>query len=170
MKKTNISGLYIINQKIFNDKRGKFIKVFSKDFIYKKVNSNFKECYFTKSKKNVVRGIHYQDGKGCAKFVFVLSGKVIDVVIDLRKNSKTYKNIFNIELSEKKKQSIFIPPGCGHAYKVVSSNAIVGYLTTKEYSKIIEKEYLWNSIKFNWKIKNPILSKKDRNAKKLIIR
>tara|TARA_B110001452_G_C15179929_1_gene409838 strand:+ start:740 stop:1252 length:513 start_codon:yes stop_codon:yes gene_type:complete len=170
MIKTNISGLYIVDQKKFLDNRGKFIKPFSKDIIKKSINTNFKENYFTVSKKNVIRGIHYQNKQGCEKFIYVLLGKIIDVVIDLRKNSKSYKKIFHIELSEDKNKSIYIPSGCGHAYKVISKKAIVGYLTTKAHSKIKEKEFLWNSIKFNWKIKKPILSKKDRLAKKLIIR
>ncbi len=169
MIKTSISGLYIINQKKFTDNRGKFIKFFSKDFVNKSINTNFKECYFTVSKKNVLRGIHYQNQKGCNKLVFVLSGKILDVVIDLRKNSKTFQKIFYIKLDENKKKSVYIPAGCGHAYKVISKKAIVGYLTTKELSKITEKEFLWSSIKFNWKIKKPILSNKDRNAPHLKI-
>lgn len=168
MIKTNISGLHIFSQKKFIDNRGKFIKPFSKDIIKKSVNTNFKESYFTISKKDVIRGIHYQNSQGCAKFIFVLMGKIIDVVIDLRKNSKTYKKIFHIELNENKNKSIYIPPGCGHAYKVISERAIVGYLTTKPYSKIKEKEFFWNSIDYNWKIEKPILSKKDRSAQRLV--
>tara|TARA_B100000214_G_C23662338_1_gene488039 strand:- start:2 stop:514 length:513 start_codon:yes stop_codon:yes gene_type:complete len=167
MIKTSISGLYIINQKKITDNRGQFIKFFSKDFVKGSINTNFKECYFTISKRNVLRGIHYQNKKGCDKLIFVIKGNILDVVIDLRKKSKTYKKIFFTKLSQNEKKSVYIPAGCGHAYKVLSKDAIVGYLTTKQFSKIKEKEFLWSSIKFNWKIKNPILSKKDKNAPSL---
>ena len=164
MKKTNISGLYIINQKVFNDKRGKFIKAFSKDFVHKKINTNFKECYFTKSKKNVIRGIHFQDLKGCAKFVFVLSGKVIDVVIDLRRNSKTFGKHFCINISDKNGISIYIPPGFAHGFVGLEKENIISYHCTNLRSEKHEMGILWNDndLKIKWPTKKPIISTKDK--------
>jgi|TARA_B100001079_G_C16353467_1_gene489385 dTDP-4-dehydrorhamnose 3,5-epimerase/CDP-3, 6-dideoxy-D-glycero-D-glycero-4-hexulose-5-epimerase len=168
MKKTLIKDLYIIKNKKFFDLRGSFIKSYEKTFFKKnKLNFNFKECFYSSSKKNVIRGIHYQCKTGAAKFIFVTEGKILDLVVDLRKNSKTYKKIFTINLSENNYLSLYIPSGCGHAYKVLSKKATVVYLATKEHIKSRGKDYLWNSIDFDWKIKKPILSKKDKLAEKL---
>jgi dTDP-4-dehydrorhamnose 3,5-epimerase len=164
IQKTKIKDLLVIKKKKFLDNRGKLIKPYSKSFIK---NFNIKECYFTFSKKNVIRGIHCQKKNGCRKIVFVAKGKILDVVIDLRKNSKTYKNIFSSVLHEKDSHSLLIPAGFGHGYKVMSDFAIVFYLWDKTLEQSKDYSVYWKSINFNWKIKNPIMSKKDKLAKKI---
>ena len=161
--RTKIKDLFFIKKKNFFDLRGKLVKPYSTEKIK---NFIIKECYFTHSKKNVLRGIHCQKTNGSKKIVFVAKGKVLDVVVDLRKKSKTYKKVFSTILSENDNKSVLIPAGFGHAYKVISKEAIVFYLWSKTYEKSKDYTISWKSIKFNWKIKKPIMSLKDTNANK----
>ncbi len=155
----------LLNKKIFKDNRGQLIKPFSKIFVK---NFNVGECYYTYSKKNVIRGIHYQKSKGCKKIVFVIKGKILDVLVDLRKKSKTYKKVYSSRLDSKSKNSILIPPGFGHGYRVVSKDAIVFYIWDKTFNQTQDQTILWSSINFKWGTTKPILSKNDKFAKKLI--
>ena len=165
-KKTNIIGLYIYNKKIVFDKRGNFSKFFSKD--WQVLNSfNVKEVYCTLSKKNVLRGLHYQPLSGSKKIVFCSKGSFLDLVIDLRKSSKTFGKIFTIVLNEKDDIAIHIPSGCAHANLSKKNFSEMFYLTSKTFETSKDKYFLWKSINFNWPIKSPILSDLDKNAKPL---
>ena len=165
MKKRSIEKIIFFKKKIFKDNRGELIKPFSKIFVK---NFNVGECYYTCSKKNVIRGIHYQKSRGSKKIVFVVRGKILDVLIDLRKNSKTYKKVYSSVVDSKSKNSILIPPGFGHGYRVLSKDAIVFYIWDKTINQTQDHTILWSSINFKWGISKPILSKNDKIAKKLI--
>lgn len=163
---TNIEGLYVVEGKLFEDLRGQLLKPYSSDFFKENsaINLNFKEVWFTKSKKNVIRGMHLQVAPyECEKLVCAICGSVEDVILDLRKNSKTYGETFSIELSEHDIKSLYIPKGCAHGYKVISDNSIVMYMATEVNMSKYDVGIKWNSFGYDWKILNPILSEKDKN-------
>jgi len=151
----------LIKKKKFKDLRGQLIKPFSRIFVK---NFDVGECYYTLSKKNVIRGINYQTSKGCKKIVFVAKGKILDVLVDLRKNSKTYKKVYSSVIDDNNDHSILIPPGFGHGYKVLSKEAIVFYIWNKTLNQTSDHTILWSSINFKWGIEKPILSKNDKFA------
>jgi len=157
---TNFKGLFLIKTKIFFDNRGFFKEVFLKKIIKK----NLVFGCLSKSKKNVLRGLHLQLKKSQGKFITVVKGKIFDVALDLRKKSKTYRKVFEIVLSEKDNKSLFIPKGFAHGFLGLSNENIVYYLCTNYRSKDNEIGILWNdkNLKINWPIKKPILSPKDK--------
>ena len=113
IKKTKLKGLRIVSNKIYKDKRGHFKEDFKSAFFK---GSNFVFSCTSKSKKNVLRGLHMQTKKKQGKFVSVLKGSILDVVVDLRKNSRTFGKHFKIELTDKNGKSIFIPAGFAHGF------------------------------------------------------
>ena len=161
IKKTKLKGLKIITNKIYKDSRGYFKEDFKQAFF-----KGFKFIFSctSRSKKNVLRGLHMQTKKKQGKFVSVLKGSILDVVVDLRKNSKTFGKHFKIELTEKNGKSIFIPPGFAHGFLARDKENIVHYYNTNYRSSGHEIGIKWNdkSLNIKWPIKNPILSKKDR--------
>ena len=161
IKKTKFKGLRIVTNKIYKDSRGYFKEDF-KQALFK--GSKFIFSCTSRSKKNVLRGLHMQTKKKQGKFVSVLKGSILDVVVDLRKNSKTFGKHFKIELTEKNGKSIFIPPGFAHGFLARGKENIVHYYNTNYRSSGHEIGIKWNdkSLNIKWPIKNPILSKKDR--------
>ena len=161
IKKTRFKGLKIITNKIYKDSRGYFKEDF-KQALFKGFKFIF-SCT-SRSKKNVLRGLHMQTKKKQGKFVSVLKGSILDVVVDLRKNSKTFGKHFKIELTEKNGKSIFIPPGFAHGFLARDKDNIVHYYNTNYRSSKHEIGIMWNdkSLKIKWPIRKPILSKKDR--------
>ena len=161
IKKTKLKGLRIVSNKIYKDKRGHFKEDFKSAFFK---GSNFIFSCTSKSKKNVLRGLHMQTQKKQAKFVSVLKGSILDVVVDLRKNSQTFGKHFKIELTDKNGKSIFIPAGFAHGFLAREKENIVHYYNTNYRSPKHEIGIMWNdpSLKIRWPIKKPILSKKDK--------
>ena len=117
------------------------------------------------SKKNVIRGLHLQKKNSQGKFISVIKGKIFDVVVDLRKNSKTYGKYLSTILSEKNSKSIFIPPGFAHGFCALSKENYVVYSCTKYRDEKSEIGIKFNDqdLKINWPIKKPIISTKDKN-------
>tara|TARA_Y100000590_G_scaffold467641_1_gene647228 strand:+ start:2644 stop:3180 length:537 start_codon:yes stop_codon:yes gene_type:complete len=163
---TKFYGLKIIQQKKHGDGRGFLRETFRKKII-KWDNLIFD--YSTTSKKNILRGFHFQSKFKQAKFVSVLKGKILDCVIDLRKNSKTFGKNFSIELSEKNCKSLYIPEGFAHAYYSYSNLNIIYYKLSNYYHPKYEDGIIWNdnSIKNIWPTNKPIISKKDKKLKTL---
>ena len=161
IKKTKLKGLRIVSNKIYKDKRGHFKEDFKSAFFK---GSNFVFSCTSKSKKNVLRGLHMQTKKKQGKFVSVLKGSILDVVVDLRKNSRTFGKHFKIELTDKNGKSIFIPAGFAHGFLAKEKENIVHYYNTNYRSPKYEIGIMWNdpSLKIRWPIKKPILSKKDK--------
>ena len=164
IKKTKFKDLFIIENQKFVDVRGEFREL----LVEKKIKMKFPFNVVSISKKNVIRGLHYQLKKPQGKFISVLKGKILDVVVDLRKNSKTFGKHFKIILSERNCKSIFIPEGFAHGFSCFGKENIVIYSCTNYRNPSGERGILWNdkTLKINWKIKNPILSKKDKNNSK----
>ena len=161
IKKTKIPGLKIVTNKIYKDSRGHF----KEDFLSK----NFKNCSFvfsctSKSKKNVLRGMHMQIKNSQGKFISVVKGAILDVVVDARKSSKTFGKHYKILLSDKNGKSIFIPPGFLHGFLSLQKENIVHYYNTNYRSAKHEVGIIWNdkTLNIRWPIKKPILSNKDK--------
>jgi len=161
--KTKLEELKLIKTKIFNDKRGFFKEVFQNRV---EKNNNFIFDCMSYSKKNVLRGLHFQKKKSQAKLLTVMQGKIFDVCVDLRKKSKTYGKYFSIELSQKSEYSILIPAGFAHGFLCLSKECIVYYKCSNYRDQNSETTLLWNdpSIRINWPNKNPILSDKDQKG------
>jgi len=166
IEKTTIDGLYLIHGGKYPDLRGNLIKPFSFDYFKEqhKLNLNFKETWFTNSHKNVIRAMHLQIGEfACEKLVSVIKGSVLDVVLDVRKNSETYGQWYEIELNEHKSMALYIPKGCAHGYKVLQEDSITMYMATEINVPKDDVGIRWDSFGYDWKIRNPILSEKDEN-------
>lgn len=160
--KTKIKELTLIKSTIYSDNRGFFkevdkSKVLRKKFVF--------DC-FSYSKKNTLRGLHLQTRKSQAKIITVVQGKILDVVVDLRKNSKTYGKYFAIEISQNSDFSLFIPENFAHGFLCLSKNCGVYYKCSNYRDKKSEKTIKWNDEMLNikWPVKKPILSKKDRKG------
>ena len=158
--KTPIKDLLIIQNKKFDDNRGYFREL----LIEKKIKKKFCFNFFSVSKKNVIRGLHFQIKKPQGKFISVIKGKIIDIAVDLRKKSKTFGKHFKIILSDKNCTPIFIPEGFAHGFGGLDKENIIVYSCTNYRYQKGERGLLWNDkdLKINWGIKKPILSTKDK--------
>ena len=166
--KTSIDDLYIIEPEIFEDNRGNFFESYNKiEFEKIGINYNFVQDNQSKSKKGVLRGLHYQKEQSQAKLIRCIKGKVFDVAVDLRQNSKTYGKWESVILSAKNSKMFMIPKGFAHGYLVLSKEAEIIYKCDDYYNKESEAGIMWNDPKLgiNWPIENLdelILSDKDR--------
>ena len=160
--KTKIKGLVLLSTNIYKDRRG-FFKEVEKEKILKK---KFVFDCFSYSKKNTLRGLHLQTKNSQAKIVTVVQGKILDVVVDLRKKSKTYGKYFSIRISQNSNFSIYIPENFAHGFLCLSKECAVYYKCTKYRDKNSETTIKWNDKKLNikWPIKRPILSEKDKQG------
>ncbi len=158
-----IEKVKLIDTKIFNDNRGFFYESFNRKRYKNLINVSFVQDNLSFSKKNVIRGLHYRY-KPQAQLVTLFYGKIFDVIVDLRKNSKTYKKWMGINLDFKKNNQLYMPPGVAHGFCVMSDYAIVHYKVSKYYEKDNEAGILWNDEMLNikWPVKNPIISAKDK--------
>ena len=132
-----------------------------------KLYANFTKSNISISKKNTIRGLHFQNKPhGQLKFVQVLYGKVLDVVVDIRKESKTFGETFTIELSDSNNYGLWIPPGCAHGFLSLFDKSIFSYKCTGEYRPNNEHTIIWNDkdLNINWGVKKPIISKKDKKG------
>lgn len=171
-EKQKIEDVILVKPQIFGDNRGFFTETYKKsDFIKNGITVDFVQDNHSKSSKHVLRGLHYQAKPYAqAKLVRCVKGKILDVAVDLRKNSKTFKNYVKIELSEDNKHMIFIPNGFAHGFVVLSDEAEILYKTTQEYSPNHDRGVFWadEELNINWEIDfEPILSEKDKNQPKL---
>lgn len=163
--KTPLSDVYLINHFESRDERGLFIKQYSH---HSKENSiiNFiaEESFTTLSKKNVLRGMHCQTGIAShKKLITCVRGKILDVIVDIRKNSNQFNKPFSVELNDKKQQSLLIGIGYAHGFLCLEENSIVQYITSKSYVKNLDNGVHWKSIDFDWPIKQPLISERDNS-------
>lgn len=166
---TPIEGLLILETINFQDIRGEFQKLFNFDFFKdNNLDTGFKEFYYSVSKKNVIRGMHFQlPPFDHTKLVYVSKGRIKDVVLDIRKNSKTYGKCFSIELDNNKAQYLYIPKGLAHGFASLEDGSIVNYAQTSCFSKEHDCGILYNSFGFDWEIETPIISGRDKTFEKL---
>jgi len=158
--KTKIKDLVLVKTNIYKDNRGFFKEVEKNNILKKKF---IFDC-FSYSKKNTLRGLHLQKRKSQAKIITVVQGKILDVVVDLRKKSKTFGKYFAIEISQESDFSIFIPDNFAHGFLCLSKICAVYYKCSNYRDEKSETTIKWNDkdLKIDWPIKNPILSKKDK--------
>ena len=161
---TPISGLFLIENFHAKDDRGIFSKTFNEDlFNENEINFEIKESYFSTSKKDVIRGMHFQKPPSQhIKVVSLLSGKITDVILDLRKKSKTYKKFFSFDLSSNHFNSIFIPEGCAHGFLSHSDNTTMVYYLSSVYDSKNDSGIRYDSFGFKWNVKKPIISERDK--------
>lgn len=163
IEKTELEGVYIINNFNASDDRGLFVKTFNKDlFTNKDLEFSIRESYFSVSKKNVIRGMHFQlPPHDHEKLVYVPKGSIIDVVLDLRKNSKSFMKFISIELSDENRKSIFIPKGLAHGFMSLKEDTITVYNVGTEYESKSDFGIKYDSFGFDWEVENPIISNRD---------
>ena len=161
--KTKIPGPLIIKTKIYYDKRG-FLKETFRNNLFK--NIKFPFDIMSSSKKKVLRGLHIQTDKSQAKIITVTYGKIFDVAVDLRKNSKTFGKYVSLIISENSDFSFYVPKGFAHGFLCLSKKCTVNYKCSEYRHSKYEKTLSWNDPKINikWPILNPILSEKDKEG------
>ena len=158
--KTKIKNLIILKSKIYKDNRGFLRETFKKNILNKKFP--FEITSF--SKKNVLRGLHFQKKYPQAKLITVSHGKILDVAVDLRKKSKTFGKYFSIKISQNDDFSFFIPEYFAHGFLCLSESCVVNYKLSNYRKLDYEKTLQWNDpdVNINWRIKKPIMSIKDK--------
>ena len=163
--KTNIEGLLVLEPTVHKDDRGHFLELFNaKLFRDHGIDVEFVQDNLSLSKKGVIRGMHFQEAPyEQGKLVSVASGKVLDVVVDMRRDSTTFRKTYSIELSEEKNNMLWIPPGFAHGFEALTEDVVFVYKVTEYYNQSSEKGIRFNDpeLKINWTTADPIVSKKD---------
>lgn len=160
---TRIQGLMELILPKSDDDRGSFIKSFHLPSLQEHgLEFALKESYFSYSHKDVIRGMHFQlPPHDHEKIVFCLQGEILDVVVDLRKNSSTYGSFVSAELSESNHKALLIPKGCAHGFLSLEDKSITYYLVSSAYHKESDTGILYNSFGMNWPVNNPVISGRD---------
>ncbi len=165
-KKLEIEGLVVIEPKVFEDSRGYFFESYNKKiFAQNGIKEDFVQDNQSLSQKGVVRGLHFQAPPFAqGKLVRVLQGKVMDVAVDLRKNSPTFGQYQTVILSAENKKMFYIPEGFAHGFVTLEDNTVFSYKCTNYYHPQSEGGVLWNdpAIGIDWQVENPVLSEKDK--------
>ncbi|EKO3435212.1 dTDP-4-dehydrorhamnose 3,5-epimerase [Vibrio fluvialis] len=167
---TKLKDVYLIEPKVFEDKRGFFMESFNSAIFNKAVGRDviFVQDNHSKSSRGVLRGLHYQTQNAQGKLVRVTKGKVLDVAVDLRVNSPTFKQWASFELSESNKRQLWIPEGFAHGFVCLSDEVEFLYKTTDYYSPQFEASIVWNDpeLSIDWILSESelIISEKDKNG------
>ena len=167
VKESPLKGLFIINPSVFEDERGYFFESFNSKLFAEKTGLlvTFVQDNESKSQKNVLRGLHFQNPPFAqGKLVRVIKGSVLDVAVDIRRESNSYGRHIKQVLSEQNKTMMYIPEGFAHGFVTLENDTIFSYKCTNYYNKESEKCLLWNdkTLNINWDVENPILSEKDK--------
>jgi len=165
---SGIKGVYTIEPDVYIDDRGFFIETFHRERYIKLlgINLNFVQDNISRSSKNVLRGMHFQKNYPQGKIIKASRGEILDVIVDLRKDSPTYGTWESFRLSEKNKLQVWIPPGFAHGFLVMSDSADFEYKCTEYYHPEDELCLMWNDpeVAIDWPVNNPILSEKDKKG------
>lgn len=168
---TTIPEVKIIEPNVFGDDRGYFMETFRQDVFNSQVGKiEFVQENQSLSKKNILRGLHYQIRQPQGKLVRVIQGSVFDVAVDLRKSSPTFKQWVGVELSAENKRQLWVPEGFAHGFYVLSETAEFVYKCTNFYAPEYDRNIIWNDpeIGIEWPLMAaPQLSEKDQNAPRL---
>lgn len=164
-EKTKINGVLIITPDLFPDGRGFFFESYNKDrYEAAGIPDKFVQDNFSRSTYGTIRGLHFQIGNAAqGKLCQVISGRVLDVAVDIRKGSPTYGQHVSVELTDENHKQIWMPPGFAHGFSVLSETAIFSYKCTAMYSKSDERAILYNDsdLNINWRVEKPVVSEKD---------
>ena len=161
--KSKLEGVIEILPSVFGDERGYFLESYNKDLFLKNgIDIDFVQDNQSLSSKGVLRGLHFQAPPYAQdKLVRVIKGSVLDVVVDVRKNSDTYGQFETFKLTEEDKNMLLVPKGFAHGFATLEDNTIFVYKCSNIYNKESEGGLKWNSLNINWLIENPIISQKD---------
>ena len=169
VQKTGFEGLLILQPKIFKDDRGAFQESWNATtFKQLGLPITFVQDNQSVSHKNVLRGLHFQHPPHAqGKLVRVTRGRALDVVVDLRKDSKTFKKHYKIELSDEKANMLWVPAGFAHGFVALENDTVFQYKCDALYNPQTEDCLLWNdlSLGIDWEVENPIISDKDQEGK-----
>lgn len=162
-KNTAIPGCYEILPTLRKDARGVFIKIFhAPEFKQLGLDCEFREEFYSVSKKGVLRGLHFQTPPAAiSKLVFCVEGDILDVVVDLRKKSKAYGKALTMKLSTRSANMLYIPKGCAHGFYALSKKVVMLYKTSGVYSPAHDAGILWSSVDVEWPSKSPAISPRD---------
>ena len=165
---TELTGLLLIEPKVFGDTRGYFFESYQRErYLAAGIDADFVQDNCSRSCRGTLRGLHYQRTRPQAKLVFVTRGEVVDVAVDLRRGSPTFGRSFSVVLNESNHRQLFIPPGFAHGFCVTSDSADFCYKCTDYYVPADERTLLWNdpALKIDWPDIQPrILSEKDQHG------
>ena len=165
---TYLKGLYTLEPKVFEDQRGYFFESYNQEkFKEDGLDLSFVQDNQSKSQKGVLRGLHFQNRPFAqGKLVQVIKGAVLDVAVDIRKDSPTFGQHIAIELSEQNKMMLYISEGFAHGFLTLEDDTIFSYKCTNFYNPNYESALRWNDEKLNinWNVKDPIVSEKDQKA------
>lgn len=165
---TPFSGLLLIKPRVFNDNRGYFFESYnSQAFSKLGIDYCFEQDNQSCSNKDVIRGLHFQMPPfEQGKLIRVISGSILDIVVDLRKDQPTYGKHYKLELNATTNTMLFIPPGFAHGFRSLEDNTIFSYKCTKVYNQPSERTIRWNDPQLNidWETNTPLLSEKDMEA------
>lgn len=167
--KTKFDGLFVLQTINAHDDRGSFQKLFNYDFFVENgLDTDFKEFYYSVNEKGARRGMHFQVPPfDHTKIVYVSKGRILDVCVDIRKKSVTFRKCFSIELNENDGRYLYIPRGFAHGFWALEENSIVNYAQTSCYNKECDCGILQDSIDFEWGEGTVIASKRDLEFPKL---
>jgi dTDP-4-dehydrorhamnose 3,5-epimerase len=170
VKKTKMSGVLILEPDVFSDERGFFLETWN-SVRYKNagINGPFVQDNVSFSKKGVLRGLHFQYPQSQGKLVQVLSGEVVDIAIDIRRDSPNFGQWISEVLSDSNHRQMYIPSGFAHGYCVTSETAFFLYKCTDFYNPASEGGIIWNDpdLNIDWPVKEPVLSLRDASFPKL---
>jgi dTDP-4-dehydrorhamnose 3,5-epimerase len=165
---TSLKGLKLIKPRVFEDERGYFFESFNRNkFLEAGIIDEFVQDNQSLSHKGVLRGMHFQSPPYAqSKLVRVLQGSVLDVALDLRKNSPTYGQHFKVVLSAENKQTLYIPKGFAHGFLTLEDNTVFSYKCGEFYHPESEGAISWDdpTLDIDWDVENPIVSEKDKQA------
>ncbi len=166
---TAIEGVYLIKPFHFEDARGSFVKTFhAGEFVEKGLETDFKESFYSSSVRGVIRGMHFQlPPHDHAKLVFATQGDILDVVVDLRKNSSTYGESASFNLTAENKHQLYIPRGLAHGFCALTDAATLFYFVSSVHHKESDTGIRYDSFGLNWPVENPIVSERDLSFVKL---
>jgi dTDP-4-dehydrorhamnose 3,5-epimerase len=168
VQSTQIPGVLIVDPAVFGDDRGFFLESFNeREMRNIDIDAHFVQDNHSRSWRNVLRGLHYQINQPQGKLVRVVSGKVFDVAVDIRRDSSTFGKWAGVELSAENKRMFWLPPGLAHGFVVLSDSADLLYKATDYYAQKFERTILWNDpdLGIEWPLADqPILSLKDAAA------
>lgn len=162
---SRIKGVFVFDPKVFEDERGYFFESFRLTHLGELgLDISFVQDNVSKSYQGAIRGLHYQIVNPQDKLITCLKGEVLDVAVDIRKDSPSFGNYVAYKLSEKNHRSVLVPKGFAHGFSVLSEEAIVSYKCSDYYNKEGERGIRWDDplIRINWDISKPILSEKDK--------
>ncbi len=163
--RTPIEGCFEIQPRVFEDQRGRFVKLFHEGFFREHgLQTEYEEEYYSVSPARVIRGLHFQvPPKAHVKLVSCVLGSILDVVYDLRSDTPSSGEVFSLELSAEKGNMLYVPEGLAHGFYALSERALFVSMNSKKFAPECDRGIRWDSIPFDWPDKDPIVSEKDRS-------